>query len=60
MPTETWMFENEANRDAAKESLGLRHPANKTEWIDDYTVKIEDPHNQVSQFLRSHKAKKID
>lgn len=60
MSSETWQFNNASNRDAAKESLGMRHPGNKLEWLDEFTVKLENPHYQVGVFLKSHKAKKID
>jgi hypothetical protein len=59
---QTWIFENAEKRDNAKEMvLPIRHPTNRTEWLDDWTVKLEDPvHKQVEMLLKRSSAKRID
>ncbi len=60
MASETWQFQSAEGRDNAKEFLGMKHPSNKMQWLDEFTLKLEDPHYQVGIFLKGHKAKKID
>ena len=60
MSSETYMFQNADKRDACKETLGMRHPSNKTEWLDDFTVKFTDPHYQVGVFVKGYGGKKVD
>lgn len=58
---QTWMFQNAEGRDNAKEFMSYRHPSNLTEWLDEWTIKLEDPiHKQVELLLRRAGAKKID
>lgn len=60
MASETWQFQSAEGRDNAKEFLGLKFPVNRTEWLDEFTIKLTDPDHQIGIFLRGHKAKKID
>lgn len=62
MSYQTWIFEDAEKRDNAKEMiLPMRHPANRTEWLDDWTIKLTEPvHKQVEMLLKRSSAKRID
>ena len=60
MTSETYAFTDADKVAACKESLGMRHPSNRTEWLDDFTVKFEDPHYQVGVFVKGYGGKKVD
>ncbi len=58
---ETYMFQDEENRDKAKEHLPMRHPGNLTKWTDEFTVQLDGlVHKQTQTVLRQLKAKRID
>jgi hypothetical protein len=55
------MMNSEEIRAKVKETIGLRHPGNKTEWPDPFTLVLEgDVHNQTELVLKQSGAKRID
>lgn len=59
--TQTWMFEKAEGRDTAKEFMPYRHPSNLTEWLDEWTIKLDgNITKQVELVLRQAGAKRID
>lgn len=59
--SQIWNMNSEEIRDRVKETIGLRHPGNKTEWPDPFTLVLEgDVHNQTELVLKQAGAKRID